>query len=92
VVEFDPVSLRLVWEYAAEGFFSHYISCAQRLPNGNTLITEGAKGRLFEVTQQKKVVWEFVAPSGPKGTSAVYRAYRIPPQWVPGNPAGYPSW
>jgi len=26
------------------------ISGAQRLPNGNTLITEGAGGRVFEVT------------------------------------------
>jgi hypothetical protein len=92
VVEFDPVSLEMVWEYKAEGFFSHFISSAQRLPNGNTLITEGATGRLFEVTPAKELVWQFVAPHLQKPSCAVYRAYRVPPEWVPDNPAGYPLW
>ena len=34
------------------GFFSTNISSAQRLPNGNTLITAGADGRMFEVTRE----------------------------------------
>ena len=34
----------------------------QRLPNGNTLITEGSDGRVFEVTPDHKIVWEFVSP------------------------------
>ena len=42
--------------------YSHYISAAQRLPNGNTLITEGADGRIFEVTPQHELVWEYVSP------------------------------
>jgi len=110
VIEFNPVTLEIVWQYGTESgeekFFSHYISSAQRLPNGNTLITEGANGRLFEVTPDKEVVWEFIVPSmegqppaggppgGPPGgkSNAVYRAYRIPPEWVPGNPAGYAEW
>src|SRR4030095_9907735 len=45
VLEIDPVSLKLVWSYTAGAqFFSTNISGAQRLPNGNTLITEGAGG------------------------------------------------
>jgi len=96
VIEFNPVMLEIVWQYGAESgeekFFSHYISAAQRLPNGNTLITEGANGRIFEVTPDKETVWEFTSPSmGTKG-NAIYRAYRIPPEWVPGNPAGYDEW
>jgi len=35
---------------------------ADRLPNGNTLITESDGGRAFEVTQQAEVVWEFYNP------------------------------
>ena len=35
---------------------------ADRLPNGNTLICEAAKGHLFEVTPDKKVVWEYINP------------------------------
>ena len=93
VIEFNPLTLTIVWEYVAENFFSHFISSAQRLPNGNTLITEGAKGHIFEVTSNKETVWEFVSPyRGTTGVAEVYRAYRVPPEWVPNNPAGYPEW
>ena len=71
-------------------FMSWYISSAQRLPNGNTLITEGDNGRIFEVTYDtKEIVWEYVSPTRQHD---IYRAYRVPPEWVPGNPAGYPFW
>jgi len=36
-------------------------SC-QRLPNGNTLITESNPGRAFEVTPDQKIVWEYINP------------------------------
>ncbi len=96
IVEFNPVTLEIVWQYGAESgdefFFSHNISNSQRLPNGNTFINEGANGRIFEVTVDKKIVWDIVSPfAGPMGPR-VYRSYRIPPEWVPGNPAGYPEW
>jgi outer membrane protein assembly factor BamB len=91
VLEIDPVTLEKVWEYALTGlevyrFFSHYVSSAQRLPNGNTLITEGADGRLFEVTTTGEIVWEYVSPyfgTNAPGTNRVYRAYRLPYEWVP---------
>jgi hypothetical protein len=35
---------------------------AQRLPNGNTLITEGMHGRIFQVTPSGEVVWEYLTP------------------------------
>ena len=38
------------------------MSNTQRLPNGNTLITEGAFGRISEVTQDNRVVWHYVSP------------------------------
>jgi len=87
VLEINPVTLKLVWSYQAPGqFFSTNISGAQRLPNGNTLITEGADGRVFEVSTDGKIVWEYVNPlfTGPRGASnAVYRAYRVPYGWIP---------
>jgi hypothetical protein len=43
-------------------FFSPYLSGAQRLPDGNTLIVEGSTGRLFQVTPDGEVVWEFINP------------------------------
>jgi len=77
-------------------FFSSYVSNAQRLPNRNTLITEGLTGRIFEVTNKSEIVWEFNLPLWIPFINyrnrLAYRAYRIPPEWVPGNPSGYEYW
>jgi len=65
VIEIDRQTKEIVWQYTdtpLHNFFSPYISGAQRLPNGNTLITEGNYGRLFEVTPDKQIVWEYVNP------------------------------
>lgn len=65
VVEFDPKTNETVWEYMAKPthtFDSHFISGAQRLGNGNTLICEGLWGRIFEVTREGAIVWEYVNP------------------------------
>jgi hypothetical protein len=96
VVEFNPLTLEIVWQYPpAEktGFspmrflklYSRFISSAQRLPNGNTLITEGGCGRLIEVTPAGEIVWEFINPyfSQRRQANNVYRAYRVPYFWAP---------
>ena len=57
----------VVWSYAADGFYSATRSGVQRLPNGNTLITEARDGRLIEVRSDGEVVWEFVNPIGRDG-------------------------
>jgi len=61
------------------------VSSAQRLPNDNTLITEGNNGRMFEVTRQQEIVWEYLSPYLQKQRKSylVYRAYRVPYEWVP---------
>ena len=54
-----------LWTYKATpptAFYSAEISGAQRLPNGNTLICEGIKGNLFEVTPAGEIVWRYVCP------------------------------
>jgi hypothetical protein len=77
------------WSYSdPEKFFSPFISGAQRLPNGDTLICEGKNGRVFEVTRDGKVVWDYLNPLGgevepsPQGgkapPKALFRAVRIP--------------
>jgi outer membrane protein assembly factor BamB len=93
VLEVNPVTFEKVWEYSVAGaesfrFFSHYVSGAQRLPNGNTMITEGADGRIFEVTTGGEIVWEYVSPyfTANNGTNRVYRAYRVPYDWIPQLP------
>lgn len=53
------------WTYEApvrEDFFSMLISGAQRLSNGNTLICEGLKGNLFEIDEDKNIVWKYISP------------------------------
>lgn len=55
------------WSYTApdkQDFFSSFISGAQRLASGHTLIASGSKGRLFEVTPKGEIVWEYVNPHG----------------------------
>ena len=88
VLEINPVTLQLVWSYTNARFFSTNISGAQRLPNGNTLITAGAGGRMFEVTRDGAIVWEYMFPmfSGANQSNAVYRAYRVPYGWIPQLP------
>ena len=62
VIEIDPVSKKIVWEYGSatdQQFFSKVMGHAQRLPNGNTLISDSSNGRAFEVTYDGRIVWEF---------------------------------
>jgi hypothetical protein len=85
ILEINPVTLELVWSYSNPRFYSSNISGAQRLPNGNTLITEGASGRLLEVTKEGAVIWEYINPlfTGAGTGNNVYRAYRLPYGWIP---------
>ncbi len=99
VLQFNPVTLDITWQYTpleagamlftdASKFYSSFISSAQRLPNGNTLITEGSDGRIFEVTPEHEIVWEYINPYykkilGKFNSNLVYRAYRVPYEWIP---------
>lgn len=65
IIEVNPGTETIEWEYKAsppESFFSKSRGAVQWLPNGNILITESDKGRVFEVTRDKKIVWEFYNP------------------------------
>lgn len=62
VLEMDPLKKRIVCEYEADppsSFYTQLCGAVQRLGNGNLLITESEKGRVFEVTARKQMVWEF---------------------------------
>ncbi len=100
IVEFNPQTLEIVWEYDfyknpitkryllghyAHRFYSPFCSNVQRLPNGNTHITEADSLRLMEVTKDYETVWEYVSPyawDSPRHP-LVFRSYRIPYDWVP---------
>jgi hypothetical protein len=91
VLEIDPVKMETVWSYTNSSFFSTNISGAQRLVNGNTLITEGAGSRVFEVTADNKIVWEYMSANDDGSLSTVYRAYRLPYEWIPQLPRPAPT-
>jgi hypothetical protein len=55
--------LPVKWSYRHEDLFSAKVSGAERLPNGNTLITEGTYG-LWEVTGSGEIVWKFEGEDG----------------------------
>ena len=60
----------------------------QRLPEGNTLICEGLRGRIFQVTSSGEVVWEYVNPYFEPNifgfdSNMVFRAYFYTPEQVP---------
>jgi hypothetical protein len=85
VIELDPLSGRIVWQYRADPpaeFCSPYISGADLLPNGNVLICEGGPARIFEVTREGRIVWEFRSPFGEPGTFGIYRAVRYTEEQV----------
>ena len=95
IVEVDPATDQIHWQYQgapAISFYSYNISSAERQPNGNTLICEGAPGRLFEVTPRGEIVWEYINPfgvysaaaggvagGGMEYSNATFRAHRYAP-------------
>lgn len=87
VVEIDPSTNEELWRYEdRSGFFSAYRSGVQRLPNGNTLVAESDAGRIFELTPDKEIVWDYHSPfiglaSGAQGRH-VYRATRYTEEQV----------
>ena len=88
VVEVDTSTNEIAWEYHGEplvSFFTHFTGGAERLPGGNTLICEGATGRLFEVTLAGEIVWEYISPffgQVERGfANGVFRAHRYGPNY-----------
>ena len=86
VVEVAPASGEIVWEYRGDppsSFLSPSRGACQRLPNGNTLITESDAGYMFEVTPEREVVWELYTRVRGRQRATVYRLARLvdPPRW-----------
>jgi hypothetical protein len=49
-----------VWSYSNPGtFYSQHLSGAFRLPNDNTFMVEGTRGRITEVTWDGTIVWQY---------------------------------
>ncbi|MGY6214620.1 hypothetical protein ACW73L_05590 [Methylolobus aquaticus] len=85
-----------IWQYAepVQGepprppFVAPFISSAQRLANGNTLINNGPYGYFFEITHKGEKVWEYLdvnsgASQGDVVTTprGAYRLWRYSPDY-----------
>ena len=76
IIELDPTTQEIVWKYETDGyanlkFFSKTMGSQERLPNGNTYIAEDNTGRLFQVTPDGTIVWEYVNRGGTTRPSVV---------------------
>lgn len=86
VIEVDMKTDQIIWQYVPSPVFSMlslHIAGAERLANDNTLICEGESGRVFEVTRDCEICWEWNSPfvHNFKGVQAVmlFRAHRYAP-------------
>jgi len=80
-----PMANTTYGDELSERFYSAFLSNAQRLPNGSTLINAGSPGRIFEVTSDDNIVWEYEIPlfgdtpaiqGNPVNGNANFRAYK----------------
>ncbi|KAI8336816.1 PQQ repeat-containing enzyme [Chlamydoabsidia padenii] len=91
VIEVDRATKEVVWQYKdrqPEFFFTPFMGSAQKLPNGNVLVNEAAFGRIFEVTVDGTLVFEYInpyfnqytvpelLPAFPHESNALFRAYK----------------
>ena len=99
VIEFNPISLDIKWLIdpkdigflnAVNGykFYSPYGSNAQRLPNGNTLVTLATSGIMLEITDEGEIVWKWICPYKSSADfyafhNLIYQGCRYPYDYVP---------
>ena len=80
-----------VWRYVSEPkaeFYSSFLSGAQRLANGNTLICSGMQRKVFEVDKAGRTVWTYTVRTQGDPVPAGVVAGSAPPF---GGPPGFPG-
>lgn len=77
IVEIAPDTNAVTWSYAGtveEPFWSVGAGTFQPLPGGNVLINSATSGRIFEVTREERIVWEYVNPVLRENNGQTYAA------------------
>ena len=87
VLEIDPKTGQVIWRYpdsVGAEFHCATRGLAQRLPNGNTLITNSEGGEAFEVTRAGSTVWQYFAPLLAEGERrpVLMSLRRYPESWL----------
>ena len=63
----------VVWSYQSN-FFSHIMSGAKRLLNGNSLVTVATEMRIFEVNPEGEIVWDYTHSED--GQTSISKAHK----------------
>ncbi|WP_265570159.1 arylsulfotransferase family protein [Sphingomicrobium nitratireducens] len=87
IVRFDPASGKTekLFPKGQDDYFSSEIMGAhQLLANGNRLITESMQGRMLEVTETGKVVWDYRLPFDDTYSSLISLGIRLPSDFYEG--------
>ncbi len=62
-VPYGPDESTVIYVHDPPGdLYAEFLSGAQRLPNGNTLICDGPHGHFYEVTPAGEIAWEYINP------------------------------
>ncbi len=86
VLEINPKTLAIEWEWPGKHDYNMYTSIAgaiDPLDNGNVLIAETNRGRLLEVTREGEVVWDFRVPERKKNRNKKGKIYPATKAWNP---------
>jgi len=82
VIQVNPSTGLVNWSYrgtAEKPFRSDVCGGNERLPNGNILITEEEGGRVFEITAEGKIIWEYT-------DVRMHHATRTDAPWLSNSP------
>jgi arylsulfotransferase ASST len=86
VVELDPGTGKIVWQYRAPEPSSFHTSgrgTVQALPNGDVLVGNSNSGEAFELDREGHVVWRYLNPlKDEQGARGVIRVERYEPAFV----------
>ncbi len=97
IIELNPLTKEITWQYNSnpkKDFFTLSEGYVQPLPNGNYLITESEKGKIFEITKEKEIVWEYYHPDKQDKNNSplhpeswgerqwIYRAIKYPEEFI----------
>jgi hypothetical protein len=84
IVVVDPETGAVSTTYggsAEQPMYTHLRGGHQYLENGNILITEDGGGRVFEITPDGEVVWEYINRYDEESVARVSLALRYPPDY-----------
>lgn len=74
IIELNPITKKIEWQYSAPNFFTIVMGDANKLANGNYLLSETVNGRAFEINSNGKILWEYFNPSKTKNNGILKRA------------------